>query len=99
MPAYSLTGPAIEHLAADPLFDPRTTPSRMGAISEGFRLSPGTIRSIHPSHSMAVRGRGAEEIVAGHRAAPTPFGELARRSRASSSVTRFSFSSAVAPGR
>ena len=61
--------------AADPLFDPRTTPSRMGAISEGFRLSPGTIRSIHPTHSTAVRGRGAEEIVAGHETAATPFGE------------------------
>jgi len=75
MPAYSLTGPAIEHLAADPLFDPRSTPSRMGAISEGFRLSLGTIRSIHPTHSTAVRGRGAEEIVAGHETAATPFGE------------------------
>jgi aminoglycoside 3-N-acetyltransferase len=75
MPAYSLTGPAIEHLAADPLFDPLTTPSRMGAISEGFRLSPGTFRSIHPTHSTAVRGRGAEEVVAGHETASTPFGE------------------------
>ncbi len=75
MPAYSLTGPAIEHLAADPLFDPHITPSRMGAISEGFRLSPGTLRSIHPTHSTAVRGLGADEIIAGHETAPTPFGE------------------------
>ena len=75
MPAYSLTGPAIDHLAADPLFDPHTTPSRMGAISEGFRLARGTLRSIHPTHSTAVRGRGAEEIVGGHETAPTPFGE------------------------
>jgi aminoglycoside 3-N-acetyltransferase len=75
MPAYSLTGPAIEHLAAGPLFDPHATPSRMGAISEGFRLSPGTVRSIHPTHSTAVRGKGAEEISAGHETAATPFGE------------------------
>jgi len=75
MPAYSLTGPAIEHLATDPLFDPRTTPSRMGAISEGFRLARGTLRSVHPTHSTAVRGSGAEEIVAGHETASTPFGE------------------------
>ena len=74
MPAYSLTGPAIDHLAGNPLFDPRTTPSRMGAISEGFRLSQGTIRSIHPTHSTAVSGRGAEEIAAGHETADTPFG-------------------------
>lgn len=75
MPAYSLTGPAIEHLASDPLFDPDTTPSRMGAISEGFRLTPGTIRSIHPTHSTCVRSPEAEGIVAGHETAATPFGE------------------------
>jgi len=75
MPAYSLTGPAIEHLAADQLFDPQRTPSRMGAISEGFRLIPGTLRSIHPTHSTSVWGSGAEEISQGHETAATPFGE------------------------
>ncbi|MDQ3571579.1 MAG: AAC(3) family N-acetyltransferase [Actinomycetota bacterium] len=75
MPAYSLTGPAIDHLAADPLFDPVETPSRMGAISEELRLRPGTLRSVHPTHSTAVRGPGAEEIIAGHETAPTPFGD------------------------
>jgi aminoglycoside 3-N-acetyltransferase len=75
MPAYPLTGPAIEHLAADPVFDVRTTPSRMGAISEEFRRAPGTGRSIHPTHSMAARGPGANEVLAGHERAATPFGE------------------------
>lgn len=75
MPSYSLAGPAMEHLEGDPLFDTRTTPSRMGAISEGFRLSRGTLRSIHPTHSTTARGRGAEELVAGHESASTPFGE------------------------
>ncbi len=99
MPAYSLTGPAIEHLESDPLFDPATTPSRMGAISEGFRLSPGTIRSIHPTHSTAVRGRGAEDVVAGHETAANAF----RRGHAvpahRRSATRFSSSSAAARAR
>lgn len=75
MPAYSLTGPAIEHLAADPVFDVRSTPSRMGAISEELRRREGTGRSVHPTHSTCARGAGADEIVAGHEAAPTPFGE------------------------
>jgi aminoglycoside N3'-acetyltransferase len=75
MPAYPLTGPAIEHLAADPVFDVRSTPSRMGAISEVFRRRKGTRRSIHPTHSTAARGPGADEIVAGHEHAETPFGE------------------------
>ena len=75
MPAYSLTGPAIEHLASDPVFDVLATPSRMGAISEAFRLSPGTYRSVHPTHSTIARGAGGEQIVAGHETADTPFGK------------------------
>lgn len=75
MPAYPLTGPAIEHLAGDPLFDLRSTPSRMGAISEAFRRAPGTLRSLHPTHSTCARGPGAEAVVAGHERAPTPFGD------------------------
>jgi aminoglycoside N3'-acetyltransferase len=75
MPSYSLTGPAIEHLESDPVFHLRETPSRMGAISEAFRVSPGTLRSVHPTHSTCARGPGAEEIVAGHERADTPFGE------------------------
>ena len=75
MPAFPLTGPAIDHLGKDPVFDVRTTPSRMGTISEGFRRRPGTRRSIHPTHSIAARGPGAEQVVAGHEHAETPFGE------------------------
>jgi aminoglycoside 3-N-acetyltransferase len=75
MPAYPLSGPAIEYLGADPVFDVRSTPSRMGAISETFRTASGARRSIHPTHSMAARGPGADEVLAGHEAASTPFGE------------------------
>jgi aminoglycoside 3-N-acetyltransferase len=75
MPSYSLTGPAIEHLAAGPVFDARRTPSRMGAVSEAFRLTPGTLRSTHPTHSTCARGPEAAEVVAGHESAATPFGE------------------------
>jgi aminoglycoside 3-N-acetyltransferase len=75
MPAYPLSGPAIEYLADDPVFDVRSTPSRMGAISEAFRKAPGTGRSIHPTHSMAAWGPGADDVLAGHDTASTPFGE------------------------
>lgn len=74
MPAYPLTGPAIEHLRRHPVFDARRDPSRMGAVSEGFRTSPGTLRSLHPTHSMCARGAGAETMVVGHEQAETPFG-------------------------
>jgi aminoglycoside 3-N-acetyltransferase len=47
----------------------------MGAVSERFRLLPGTCRSLHPTHSICARGPGAAELVAGHEHATTPFGE------------------------
>lgn len=43
-----------------------TTPSTVGYLTEFFRLMPGTVRSNHYSHSVAARGRHAEEFVSGH---------------------------------
>jgi aminoglycoside 3-N-acetyltransferase len=74
MPAFPLDRPALDYLRGDPVFDLRNTPSRMGAVSELFRSSPGTVRSLHPTHSVCARGPGAEELVAGHERAETPFG-------------------------
>lgn len=74
MPAFPLTGPAVEHLRSHPVFDSRVDPSRMGALSEAFRRAPGTLRSLHPTHSVSASGPGAEELVAGHEHQDTPFG-------------------------
>jgi aminoglycoside 3-N-acetyltransferase len=74
MPAFPLTGPALEHLRRTPVFDARTDPSRMGAVSERFRLSADAQRSVHPTHSISAAGPGAETVVAGHESAETPFG-------------------------
>jgi aminoglycoside 3-N-acetyltransferase len=46
----------------------------MGAVTEYFRKLPGVVRSDHPTHSVAARGPGAEDLVAGHADAETPFG-------------------------
>jgi aminoglycoside 3-N-acetyltransferase len=75
MPAFPLTTGTAEYLAADPLFDVRATPSRMGALTEHFRRLPGVARSLHATHSVCARGPGADDLVAGHADAPTPFGE------------------------
>lgn len=75
MPAFPLVGGSKEYLSTDPVFDVRTTPSRMGAVTEHFRNLPGVARSVHPTHSVTARGPGAEELVAGHADAETPFGE------------------------
>lgn len=74
MPAFPLSAPAIEYLRHDRVFDLRNTPSRMGAISERFRTQAGVLRSLHPTHTVCARGLGAEEVVAGHERAETPFG-------------------------
>ncbi|MCX5658293.1 MAG: AAC(3) family N-acetyltransferase [Planctomycetota bacterium] len=44
-----------------------TSPATTGWLTEFFRQMPGTVRSDHYSHAVAARGRGAAEIVAGHR--------------------------------
>jgi aminoglycoside N3'-acetyltransferase len=74
MPAFPLTGTALEHLQRNPVFDARSDPSRMGAVSERFRCTPGVQRSVHPTHSICAEGSGAEAVVAGHETAETPFG-------------------------
>ncbi len=75
MPAFPVGGLSIEYLREHPIFDYHATPSRMGAITERFRGLPDARRSLHPTHSIAAQGPGAEELVAGHERAETPFGE------------------------
>jgi aminoglycoside 3-N-acetyltransferase len=48
------------------VFDPAVSPSDCGIITELFRRRKGTIRSFHPTHSVAVWGLNAEEIAKKH---------------------------------
>lgn len=48
-----------------PGFDPWRTASRVGRLTEVFWRTPGTIRTHHPTHSVAASGRLAREITAG----------------------------------
>ena len=59
-----------------PVFDARHTVSRMGLITEVLRRAPGVVRSVHPTHSVAVWGSRADTIIAGHELAETPCGRL-----------------------
>jgi len=75
-PTFSIPGSMLERLA-DPtyVFDPATTPSRMGAISEAFRKLPGVRRNHHPTHSIAVWGRNQDRLLGGEDLTfPTNFG-------------------------
>jgi aminoglycoside 3-N-acetyltransferase len=57
-----------------PLYDYKVTPSLVGTITNYFREQPGVVRSLHPSHSIACSGPGAQQFVEGHETCETPCG-------------------------
>lgn len=65
---------AIDYMLQDGIFDVQSSKSGMGAIAENVRRSPGAIRSVHPTKSVAALGHNAEEICAGHEDCVYPFG-------------------------
>lgn len=68
MPAHTWKQMSAEYS----LFDPETEPVCVGIVPELFRKRPGVVRSLHPTHSMAVYGDGAEEYIAGEESRTTP---------------------------
>jgi len=57
-----------------PIFDPATTPSQNGALTNLFRQRPGAVRSIHSTHSLAAKGPLAQELTQGHYLLDSPTG-------------------------
>lgn len=57
-----------------PVFDVRLTPSNVGALPETIRTRPGTLRSVHPTHSVCGVGRLATALLERHIADRTPCG-------------------------
>ena len=54
------------------VFDPLTEPACVGILPNIFRTRKGVVRSMHPTHSMAVYGKGAEEYIRGEDTFHTP---------------------------
>ena len=54
------------------IFDPETEPVCVGILPELFRKRPGVLRSLHPTHSVAVYGKGAAEYIRGEENRTTP---------------------------
>jgi aminoglycoside 3-N-acetyltransferase len=59
-----------------PVFNELTTPSNTGVLTERFRVCYSEARSLHPTHSVAARGRLASEITSTHHLCVTPCGPL-----------------------
>ncbi len=74
MPTLSTAGSAVEYAKSNRVFDPQTTPSQVGLLTEVFRRSPGVVRSVHPTHSVAVWGAGKSWWIENHFSADTPCG-------------------------
>jgi aminoglycoside 3-N-acetyltransferase len=74
-PGGTLLMPALTY-AQEPvdIHDTRTAPTCVGYLSEYFRRRPGTLRSLHPTHSVCAVGARAREIVAEHWRDTTPCG-------------------------
>ena len=49
-----------------PVFDSETTEPCAGLLPRTFRKMPGTLRSVHPTHSVCARGRLAHTLTVGH---------------------------------
>ena len=56
------------------IHDARSTPCCVGALPEYVRLRQGTLRSLHPTHSLCGIGRHAEALFAEHHRDRTPCG-------------------------
>ena len=61
LPTFNYTRPLPE-----PYFDPAATPGRTGIIPETGRKWPGAVRSLHPTHSVAVIGPDAKRLTKDH---------------------------------
>ena len=51
--------------ADNPVYNPYTTPSCVGLLTNMFMKRDGVIRSLHPTHSMSGYGKNAAEYLAG----------------------------------
>lgn len=56
----------------NPVMDVLLTPSCVGIVPELFRRRPGVRRSLHPTHSVAAFGAGADAFVRGDELARSP---------------------------
>ena len=76
-PQGTLLMPALSYRTVgpqSPVFNVTTTPSCVGALPEYFRTRPGTLRSVHPTHSASGLGPQAQDLLGEHIRSTTPCG-------------------------
>ncbi len=76
-PQGTLLMPALSYRTVgpkSPVFNVLTTSSCVGALPEYFRTRPGTIRSVHPTHSVSGVGPLVKDLLGEHMRSTTPCG-------------------------
>ncbi len=58
----------------NPVFSSHYTKACVGALPEAFRAYPGSIRSLHPTHSVCANGKNAKQLTVRHIEDATPVG-------------------------
>lgn len=74
MPSMTYTDSSEAFLQRETAMNVRTSPSKMGLISEVFRRGKGVERSLSPTHPLLVWGGRAAQFVQGHEQTDRPFG-------------------------
>ena len=77
-PEGTLLLPALSYATVNrgnPVFDAANTPTCVGALPEHFRKRRGTMRSVHPTHSVCGTGRAAGILLGAHHEDSTPCGK------------------------
>ena len=65
----------VPTFACEPPFDRKSSATPLGAVSDRLWRRPDAARSLHPTHSVAAIGKGADDLIRGHEKAPTAYGE------------------------
>ncbi|MCF8107511.1 MAG: AAC(3) family N-acetyltransferase [Desulfohalobiaceae bacterium] len=76
MPTFNGGQSTFAYVSSNPEpFDPESTPATTGQLPNLFRQLPNTLRSLHPTHSVAASGPLADRITESHHLSTTPFGD------------------------
>lgn len=61
--------------ACEPPFDRKSSVTPLGVVADRFWRRPDAVRSMHPTHSVAAIGKGADDLIRDHENARTAYGE------------------------
>ena len=76
VPMFTMAGGMADTVRSGVVFDVLNTPSGTGRITEMVRQSPGAVRSLHPTHSVAALGPRAQWLTEAHHLDSHSFGAV-----------------------